>query len=248
MEQKTYLVTGASRGIGLELSLALATSGVNVILLARNTPLLEKSREMVQSISASSSIIICDLADNSSIDNAIMALNKDFQKIDGIVHNAGMIAPIMPMSKAPNDAWAENIQVNLIGVQRLTKGIYPLMKASEHCRVTTISSGASLRPLESWSSYCVAKAGQDMWARCLAEEGKRDGITAISIAPGIVNTDMQKEIRSADSDDFPSLSSFVGYYENGDLSDAKDVAKKLLPLITTHSIEQSGQRFDVREL
>lgn len=248
MEQKTYLVTGASRGIGLELSLALATSGANVILLARNTPLLEKSREMVQSISASSSIIICDLADNNSIDNAIMALNKDFQKIDGIVHNAGMIAPIMPMSKAPSDAWAENIQVNLIGVQRLTQGVYSLMQASNHCRVTTISSGASLRPLESWSSYCVAKAGQDMWARCLAEEGKRDGITAISIAPGIVNTDMQKEIRSADSDDFPSLSSFVGYYENGDLSDAKDVAKKLLPLITTHSIEQSGQRFDVREL
>ena len=248
MEQKTFLVTGASKGIGLELSLRLATSGFNVILLARNTPLLEKSREMVQSISASSSIIICDLADNNSIDNAIIALNKDFQKIDGIVHNAGMIAPIMPMSKAPSDAWAENIQVNLIGVHRLTQGVYSLMQASNHCRVTTISSGASLRPLESWSSYCVAKAGQDMWARCLAEEGKRDGITAISIAPGIVNTDMQKEIRSADSDDFPSLSSFVGYYENGDLSDAKDVAKKLLPLITTHSIEQSGQRFDVREL
>jgi len=202
----------------------------------------------VQSISASSTTLVCDLADNQSIDNAIIALNNDFQKIDGIVHNAGMIAPIMPMSKAPSDAWAENIQVNLIGVQRLTKGIYPLMMASEHCRVTTISSGASLRPLESWSSYCVAKAGQDMWARCLAEEGKRDGITAISIAPGIVNTDMQKEIRSADSEDFPSLSSFVGYYENGELSDAKDVANKLIPLITTHSIQQSGKRFDVREL
>mgnify|MGYP001293548269 FL=1 len=248
MEQKTYLVTGASKGIGFELSLALATSGAHVILLARDTPSLEKSRDLVQSISASSTTLVCDLADNQSIDKAIMALNNDFQKIDGIVHNAGMIAPIMPMSKAPSDAWAENIQVNLIGVQRLTKGIYPLMMASEHCRVTTISSGASLRPLESWSSYCVAKAGQDMWARCLAEEGKRDGITAISIAPGIVNTDMQKEIRSADSEDFPSLSSFVGYYENGELSDAKDVANKLIPLITTHSIQQSGKRFDVREL
>ena len=239
MEQKTYLVTGASKGIGFELSLALAASGVRVILLARDTPLLEQSRDMVQSISASSTAIVCDLADNESIDKAIINVSTKFQKIDGIIHNAGAIAPIMPMSKAPSDAWAENIQVNLIGVQRLTKGIYPLMQASEHCRVTTISSGASLRPLESWSSYCVAKAGQDMWARCLAEEGKRDRITAISIAPGIVN---------ADSEDFPSLSSFIGYYENGDLSDAKDVAKKLLPLITTHSIDQSGQRFDVREL
>jgi len=209
---------------------------------------LEKSLEMMQSISPSSSSVICDLADDKSIDNAIGILRQNVLKLDGIVHNAGVISPIMPMNRAPGDAWAENIQVNLIGVQRLTQGLYSLMQASKHCRVTTISSGASLRPIESWSSYCVAKAGQDMWARCLAEEGKADGITAISIAPGIVDTDMQKEIRSTDSENFPSLSSFVGYYEDGDLSKADDVAKKLLPLITTHSLEQSGQRFDVREL
>jgi len=248
MEQKTYLVTGASKGIGLELSKCLASTGVNVILLARDTPMLKKSLEMMQSISPSSSSVICDLADDESIDNAIGILRQNVLKLDGIVHNAGVISPIMPMNRAPGDAWAENIQVNLIGVQRLTQGLYSLMQASEHCRVTTISSGASLRPIESWSSYCVAKAGQDMWARCLAEEGKADGITAISIAPGIVDTDMQKAIRSTDSENFPSLSSFVGYYEDGDLSKADDVAKKLLPLITTHSVEQSGQRFDVREL
>lgn len=248
MEQKTFLVTGASKGIGLQLSLSLAESGFSVILLARDTNLLEESTEQVRSISPASSSIICDLSDNNSIDDAILLLKRDHKKLDGIIHNAGMISPIMPMSKAPSDAWAENIQVNLIGVQRLTQGVYSLMKASTRCRVTTISSGASLRPLESWSSYCVAKAGQDMWARCLAEEGKRHGISAISIAPGIVDTDMQKEIRSADSQDFPSLSSFVGYFENGDLSSPSDVAKKLLPLITTHTFEQSGQRFDVREL
>ncbi|MGB1955485.1 MAG: SDR family NAD(P)-dependent oxidoreductase, partial [Candidatus Poseidoniaceae archaeon] len=217
-------------------------------LLARDTNLLEESTEQVRSISPASSSIICDLSDNNSIDDAILLLKRDHKKLDGIIHNAGMISPIMPMSKAPSDAWAENIQVNLIGVQRLTQGVYSLMKASTRCRVTTISSGASLRPIESWSSYCVAKAGQDMWARCLAEEGKRHGISAISIAPGIVDTDMQKEIRSADSQNFPSLSSFVGYFENGDLSRPSDVAKKLLPLITTHTFEQSGQRFDVREL
>lgn len=248
MEQKTFLVTGASKGIGLQLSLSLAESGFSVILLARDTNLLEESTEQVRSISPASSSIICDLSDNNSIDDAILLLKRDHKKLDGIIHNAGMISPIMPMSKAPSDAWAENIQVNLIGVQRLTQGVYSLMKASTRCRVTTISSGASLRPLESWSSYCVAKAGQDMWARCLAEEGKRHGISAISIAPGIVDTDMQKEIRSADSQNFPSLSSFVGYFENGDLSRPSDVAKKLLPLITTHTFEQSGQRFDVREL
>ena len=152
MEQKTFLVTGASKGIGLQLSLSLAKSGFSVILLARDTNLLEESTEQVRSISPASSSIVCDLSDNNSIDDAILLLKRDHKKLDGIIHNAGMISPIMPMSKAPSDAWAENIQVNLIGVQRLTQGVYSLMKASTRCRVTTISSGASLRPLESWSS------------------------------------------------------------------------------------------------
>ena len=76
MEPKTYLVTGASKGIGLELSLSLATSGINVILLARDTPILEQSRDLVQSISPLASTIVCDLADNQSIDAAIVELNK----------------------------------------------------------------------------------------------------------------------------------------------------------------------------
>ena len=127
MEQKTFLVTGASKGIGLELSLSLAKSGFNVILLARDTALLEESTEKVRSISSSSSSIVCDLSNNDSIDDAILLINRDYQQLDGIVHNAGMISPIMPMNKAPSDAWAENIQVNLIGVQRLTQGVYSMI-------------------------------------------------------------------------------------------------------------------------
>ena len=64
MEQKTFLVTGASKGIGLELSLHLATSGFNVILLARDTTQLEESTEKVRLISSSSSSIVCDLSDD----------------------------------------------------------------------------------------------------------------------------------------------------------------------------------------
>ena len=247
MGNKTYLVTGASKGIGRAISRTLAKDGCQVILLARPTNELDEARDEIQAMSPSSFSVPCDLAQSESIDAALQSMEQ-IKTIDGIVHNAGTITPIQSMFDADDALWERNIYVNIIGVQRLTKGLYSKMKASEHCRVTTISSGAALRPLHSWSAYCISKAGLDMWSRCLAEEGANDGITSIAIAPGIVDTDMQLEIRSSSSDDFPMVDSFAGYHRNGDLTNPDDVARKLNPLIVGHTVEQSGQRFDVREL
>ena len=247
MGNKTYLVTGASKGIGRSIARSLARAGIRVVVLARQSEHLESACHEIQSLSPSSFSIACDLASPESIDSTIQCLEV-IDVLDGIVHNAGTILPIRSMFEADQDAWEQNIHINVTGVQRLTKGLYEKMKAAEHCRVTTISSGAALRPLHSWSAYCISKAGLDMWSRCLAEEGAKDGITAIAIAPGIVNTDMQREIRSSSADDFPMVESFVGYYEEGQLTNPDDVAEKLHPLIIGHTTEQSGQRFDVREL
>jgi sepiapterin reductase len=247
MAQRTYLVTGASKGIGRSIAHTLAENGIQVILLSRQSDELQMACHSVQSIAPTSFSVSCDLGDVESIDRAIEQLNE-ISSLEGIVHNAGSIAPIKPMSEADNEEWARNIEVNLIGVQRLTKGLYPKMKQSQHCRVTTISSGAALRPLHSWSSYCISKAGLDMWSRCLAVEGAKDGITSISIAPGIVNTDMQLQIRSSSVDDFPMVESFAGYHRDGQLTNPDDVARQLYALIIGHSTEQSGMRFDVRDL
>ena len=82
----------------------------------------------------------------------------------------------------------------------------------------------------------------------MAEEGRGHNISAVSVAPGIVDTAMQTTIRSAPEDDFPLRANFVGYHEDGQLSDPEDVAAALFPLMTAHSFDQSGQRFDVRDL
>ena len=247
MEQKTYLVTGASKGIGRSIAHTLAKDGIRVILLSRQSDELQMACDSVQSISSTSFSVVCDLGDSDSISQAIEHLNG-ISSLDGIVHNAGAIAPIKPMSEADNEEWALNIEINLIGVQRLTKGLYPKMKASQHCRVTTISSGAALRPLHSWSSYCISKAGLDMWTKCMAEEGAKYNISAIAFAPGIVDTGMQEDIRSANPHDFPAHQNFVDYQRNGDLTDAQSTANKMIPLITTHSMSQSGERFDIRNV
>ena len=87
-----------------------------------------------------------------------------------------------------------------------------------------------------------------MWSRCMAEEGRASNISSISVAPGVVDTGMQAQIRSTPSADFPSLQSFIDLHEQGHLVSSDAVAGQLISLVTAHSMEQSGQRFDVREL
>ena len=245
---QTFLVTGASKGIGREVSLALAREGACVVLLSRTSPELDHTLADVRAISPDSYATPCDLGDANSIDAAVNTVLSKGVRLSGIVHNAGDIHPIKPLFKAEVADWTRSMMVNLVGVQHLTQALGSVLQGDHRVRVTTISSGAALRPLGSWSAYCTAKAGLDMWTRCLAEEGREHNITAVSVAPGIVDTAMQTTIRSASEEDFPLRPNFVGYHEEGQLSRAVDVALALLPLITAHTYEQSGQRFDVRDL
>jgi len=248
MDSKTYVVTGASKGLGRALALALASDGHPVFALARPSTELDGIGELLASLAPGSRSIECDLSNPASIATAACLISEQTTFVAGLVHNAGAIAPVQPMDKVDASDWARSIQVNLVGVQDLTQRIYSLLGGEQQSRITVISSGASLRPIGSWSAYCVAKAGLDMWSRCVAEEGRANNISSISIAPGVVDTSMQKEIRSVPSEDFPSLKTFLDLHENGHLASSETVASQLFPLVTGHTMEQSGLRFDVREL
>ena len=166
-------------------------------------------------------IIECDLSDKNSISEACNLIKNRFTHLSGIVHNAGTIQPISKLLESNNQEWTRAIMVNLIGVQSLTSNLSRIIGGDNPTRIVTISSGAALRPLTGWSSYCVSKSGLDMWTNCMAEEGADNNISAIAIAPGIVDTGMQAEIRNAKPDQFPQRDNFIGYHENGDLVNPK---------------------------
>ena len=86
-----------------------------------------------------------------------------------------------------------------------------------------------------------------MWTKCMAEEGANGNISALAIAPGIVDTGMQKEIRNDDESSFPLLQNFKDYYNNDELSKPDDVAEKLLPYCLG-KLGTNGDRLDVRNL
>ena len=246
--EKTYLVTGASKGLGLAICNLLCEKGYIVIGVARESIELRELEKNLKKQSPKSAVYACDFASKQQTNNLISSIIGDYEVIDGVVHNVGVIEPIKPLTSTEISDWANLLQINLISVQHLTSGIYCLMKNSDRCRVTTISSGAAVNSLHSWSAYCVSKAGLDMWTRCLAEEGKSDNISAISVAPGIVDTGMQQDIRNSNPNDFPMHQRFVDFKEHGDLVAPEIVASQLFELITNQQMEQSGYRFDVREL
>jgi benzil reductase ((S)-benzoin forming) len=242
-----FLVTGASKGLGRSIALAIANSGATVIALARNSSELKEIEAKLKTISVNSIALSCDLSKSADISNASDLILSKFEHLSGIVHNAGMINPIGNMLDISQDDWELTLKVNLLGVQDLTGSLDAVIGGEKHTRVTTISSGASQRSLHGWSAYCVSKAGLDMWTKCMAEEGENENISALAIAPGIVDTAMQEDIRGADESSFPLLQNFKDYYANGELSKPDDVAIKLLPYCLG-DLGNNGDRLDVRNL
>ena len=247
-ESRVYVVTGASKGLGRSICEILASNGFTVVGIARKSNELSSLEQYLKNVNPNSTTLSCDLASENQIASTAEKITHNFPLIHGVIHNAGIIGPVGSMFKVETNLWNETIQVNLLAVQQLTKLMYNSMVKSQRCRVTTISSGAAVNSLESWSAYCTSKAGLEMWTKSLSDEGSKHGISAVSVAPGIVDTEMQATIRSASREDFPMVSRFIEFHNNGDLVAPDVVAESLYELMTNHTMDDSGNRFDVREL
>jgi benzil reductase ((S)-benzoin forming) len=100
-------------------------------------------------------------------------------------------------------------------------------------KVLNMSTGAARRPISGWSAYCAAKAGLEMYAHSLVleQESSPYPVKVVSFSPGVVDTEMQQEIRHADPSIFPELNKFISYKEQGKLLNPEEVADAIIALI-----------------
>ncbi|HAW45951.1 MAG TPA: short-chain dehydrogenase [Roseovarius sp.] len=194
MTGKCVLITGASKGIGAAAARVFAEAGANVALVARNGDAIAK---LAGEIGPSAIAIPCDVSRYWEMEAAVEACHTAFDRLDVLINNAGVIAPISMLAEADPDAWGHAIDINLKGVFNGMRAALPGMIARGEGTIITVSSGAAHNALEGWSAYCASKAGAAMLTRSADLEARGAGVRVMGLSPGTVATDMQREIKES---------------------------------------------------
>lgn len=151
-----------------------------------------------------------------------------------LINNAGVIPRIGPLSQADADDLSHALRVGLEAPMQLTSAFLRATQGwASQKKVLNISSGLGRRAMASQAGYCAAKAGMDHFTRCVALEEalKPNGAKVCSLAPGVIDTDMQVQLRGADSDAFPDRSGFVSLKTTGSLASPQDAASRILSFL-----------------
>ncbi|SEQ70195.1 SDR family NAD(P)-dependent oxidoreductase [Natrinema salaciae] len=183
----TVFVTGASQGLGREIAVAFADEGANVALAARSDGIYETA-ELIDAPDRTLAVET-DVTDSESVADAIAATVDAFGGLDCLVNNAGIAGPTAPIEETTDDEWLETLDVNVVGVARVTREAAPHLRSSERGSVINISSIGGKRPYANRTPYAASKMGLIGMTRALAAEFGDDDVPVNAICPGPVEGD-----------------------------------------------------------
>ncbi|WP_299104401.1 (S)-benzoin forming benzil reductase [uncultured Tenacibaculum sp.] len=234
-------ITGGSKGIGLGLVKKYAAEGHKVYSISRSITDIENVTQ-----------ISVDLSDVKATHHAFKMLFDELDTIEissiTLVNNAGRLGTISNLENIATDDIAKTIQLNTTTPLVLNSLFIKLtQKLSCKKQIINISSGAATNPYEGWSIYCTSKAAIDMMTKAIAAEQNdlENGVKCVSLYPGVVDTNMQTQIRSTDKADFKNLQRFIDLKENNELYTPEYVANTIYTIDTTNYLD-SGAIFDIR--
>jgi len=233
MHHILIILTGASKGMGQAMAHQLLKPNVRLLCISRNTDdrlaqEAEKHGVLLEQWSA-------DLSEGAAVaarlSTWLSALDSSALKNATLINNAGVIGPLAPTQDNDPVQLAYALRVGLEAPMQLCAAFLNATQLwTAQRKVLNISSGLGRRPMASSAAYCAAKAGMDHFTRCLAlEEALRSyGAKVCSLAPGVIDTNMQIDLRSADPRAFPDQGNFAGLHVQGQLASPEDAAKRVL--------------------
>ena len=197
LKNKNALITGAGKGIGKAIAIALAKEGVNVILMARTQSDLDEVAKEVKALGVKSLTLIADVADINSVNTAVEKALVEFKTIDILVNNAGIAAFGKFLELEPT-AWENIIKVNLMGTYYVTRAVLPNMIERQTGDIINISSTAGLNGNAMTSAYSASKFAVLGLTDSLMQEVRKHNIRVTALTPSTVATNMAKELNLTD--------------------------------------------------
>ena len=194
---KVVIITGAGRGIGKAIALALAKSGGCVVIAARSEPEIGTVAAQIRAQGLEAMPVIVDVTEPMLVDRMKEAVIREYGRIDILINCAGIYGGIGNSWELSVEEWSASIRVNLFGTFACCRSVLPQMLRQEEGRIINMAGGGATSPLARLSGYACSKAAVVRLTETLAEELQCHNIRVNAVAPGTVDTQIQDQILGA---------------------------------------------------
>lgn len=249
MKNKLYIVTGASNGFGKAIALNVLEQNQYVISLSRSLIPQSEIEMYAQTLFQFKIDFSKPFKQKTTTYLKKVISQIPLKQIDEVIliNNAAIVAPVDRVEKLNEAEVSRHLQINLSAPIIMTQIFLDFFsKFKRRQTVVQITSGAAVNPVEGWGMYCAGKAGLNMFNQVLALQKREDhNFKTIGYSPGVMDTNMQKNIRAAKKKQFPQIDDFKRYKAEKQLRDVDDVTRDLLRVLSNASALISGQVYRV---
>ncbi len=192
LEGQVALVTGAGRGIGRAIALALSDAGAAVAVCARSQDDVTRVAGEIEGRRGRALAIRCDVTRRQEVEDMVSRVEDALGPVDLLVNNAGQFGPVGPLAATDPGDWWRVLEVNLGGPLYCTRAVLPGMLARGHGRIVNVSSGVGFAAIPMVSAYVVSKTALFRFSENLAAETRGQGVMVFAIDPGLTRTAMSE--------------------------------------------------------